>query len=355
MATFVKLPSGSWRAVVRRKGRYISETFHRREDARRWATAAESTIDRGGKPKSTRIADKRTLVDLIDLHIEDLKSVGKKIGRTKLDMLKMLKADPVGKSKFAELDRLPLIAFGKRRAKGGAGPVTVGMYIGTIKTVLISVAALHDIETKPDQVDVARVALTHLGLIGKSNERDRRPTDEELERLFLYFDTMNRLSLPMSRIMKFAIATAMRQDEICRIVWDDYLARTKMLIIRDRKDPRNKAGNDQRIPLLAASGFDAVALIEVQRELRRNAEQRIFPYNGKSISAAFTRACAKLAINDLRFHDLRHEGTSRLFELGLRIEQAALVSGHKDWKMLKRYTHLRPESIHDVLAGRTAA
>lgn len=146
MATFVRLPSGSWRAVVRRKGVYISETFHQCEDARRWATGAERTIDLGGKPKTTRIADKRTLADLVDLHIEDLKSVGKKIGRTQFDMLKMLKTDPVGNAKFAELDRLRLIAFGKRRARGGAGPVTLGMYIGTIKTILISVAALHDIE-----------------------------------------------------------------------------------------------------------------------------------------------------------------------------------------------------------------
>lgn len=355
MATFVRLPSGSWRAVVRRKGVYISETFHQREDARRWATGAERTIDLGGKPKTTRIADKRTLAHLVDLHIEDLKSVGKKIGRSKLSMLELLKADPVGKTKFAELDRLKLIAFGKRRAKGGAGPVTVGMYVGTIKTLLVSIAALHDIETRPDQVDVARAALAHLGLVGKSNERDRRPTGEELERLFHYFDTMERLTLPMSRIIKFAIATAMRQEEICRVVWDDYLPRTKMLVIRDRKDPRNKAGNDQKIPLLAAAGFDAVALVEQQRELRRNSEQRIFPYNSKSVGAAFRRACVKLAIIDLHFHDLRHEGTSRLFELGLRIEQAALVSGHKDWKMLKRYTHLRPESIHDILAGKTAA
>jgi hypothetical protein len=158
LATFVRLPSGSWRAVVRRKGVYISETFHQREDARRWATGAERTIDLGGKPKTTRIADKRTLAHLVDLHIEDLKSVGRKIGRSKLSMLELLKADPVGKTKFAELDRLKLIAFGKRRAKGGAGPVTVGMYVGTIKTLLVSIAALHDIETRPDQVDVARAA-----------------------------------------------------------------------------------------------------------------------------------------------------------------------------------------------------
>lgn len=332
---------------MRRKGRYISETFAKREDARRWATGAESDIDRGKMPRRVRVAGLKTLADLIDLHIADLQSVGKRIGRTKLDMLKMLKKDPIGKVAYASLDRLAIIAFGQRRAKGGAGPVTLGMYVGAIKTVLITVAALHDLETHPEQIDVARTALSHLGLVGKSKERNRRPTDEELQRLFDYYDAMDRLTIPMSRIIQFAIATAMRQDEICRVVWDDYNPRTRMLWIRDRKDPRCKDGNDQRIPLLAKAGYDAVALIEAQRPLRTNAQLRIFPHNGKSISASFTRACKALGIIDLHFHDLRHEGTSRLFEMGLQIQQAALVSGHKDWKMLKRYTHLRPESIHD--------
>ncbi len=55
---------------------------------------------------------------------------------------------------------------------------------------------------------------------------------------------------------------------------------------------------------------------------------------------------------DLHFHDLRHEGTSRLFENELVIHEAALVTGHKDWKMLRRYTHLQPESLHDIIARR---
>jgi site-specific recombinase XerD len=55
-----------------------------------------------------------------------------------------------------------------------------------------------------------------------------------------------------------------------------------------------------------------------------------------------------LKIIDLHFHDLRHEGTSRLFEAGFSIEQVALVTGHKDWKMLRRYTHLKPEGLHSV-------
>ena len=101
-------------------------------------------------------------------------------------------------------------------------------------------------------------------------------------------------------------------------------SRTKMLTIRDRKDPREKKGNDQRIPLLAVSGY-ALALIEEQRAIRSNEDGRIFPYNHKSV----TRACRMLRIEDPHFHDLRHEGTSRLFEAGFRIEQVSLVTGQR--------------------------
>ena len=69
--------------------------------------------------------------------------------------------------------------------------------------------------------------------------------------------------------------------------------------------------------------------------------ERIFPYSTDAISAAFTRACRFLGIEDLRFHDLRHEGISRLFEMGRTIPQAATVSGHRSWTSLKRYTHIR--------------
>jgi integrase len=67
----------------------------------------------------------------------------------------------------------------------------------------------------------------------------------------------------------------------------------------------------------------------------------IFPYNTDAISAAFTRACKLLGIEDLRFHDLRHDGISRLFEMGWNIPQVAVVSGHRSWQSLKRYTHIR--------------
>ena len=69
---------------------------------------------------------------------------------------------------------------------------------------------------------------------------------------------------------------------------------------------------------------------------------------------SFRRQCRDLKIDDLHFHDLRHEGTSRLFEMGFTIEQVALVTGHKDWKMLRRYTHLKPEMLHMRIASSAA-
>ena len=55
--------------------------------------------------------------------------------------------------------------------------------------------------------------------------------------------------------------------------------------------------------------------------------------------------CRKVKIDDLHFHDLRHEATSRFFEKGLNPVEVATITGHKDTKMLMRYTHLRAENL----------
>ena len=65
------------------------------------------------------------------------------------------------------------------------------------------------------------------------------------------------------------------------------------------------------------------------------------------MSKYFTEACRELKIPDLHFHDLRHEGTSKLFEEGYDIQEVSLVTGHKRWDNLKRYTNLKPESLHE--------
>lgn len=348
MATFKKLPSGNWRVQVRRKGSYISETFRRRADAQQWSLATEAAIDRGETPTKRGRKDPTTFGHLIDLHIDDLKEVGKAPRRSKAACLDALHAK-LGAIKIADLTRERVIQFAKDRRKEGAGPVTIGMDVGYIKLVISHAAAVHGVDISAEPIDLARIALKRLGLVGKGRERDRRPTDSELSRIIAYLDANPRQHIPVSRIVKFAVATAMRQDEICRILWADVDAVGRTVTVRDRKDPRDKRGNHQKVPLLNAVGFDAWALLQEQKP-SSGRRDRIFPYNPRSVGTAFRRACQELGIVDLHFHDLRHESASRYFEAGFSIEQVALVTGHKDWKMLKRYTNLRPEHLHRVAA-----
>jgi integrase len=347
VATFTRLKSGSRRVQVRRKGKYANNTFLRRKDAEEWALETERRIDRGEPAIACR--EVRTFGDLIRLHRADLQEVGKRIGRSKTASLTLLERR-LGRLRLSELDRERLIQFGKERAREGAGPVTLGIDLGYIKTILCHAAAVHGIVVSTDSINLARIALVRLDLVGKGDERDRRPTQDELDRLIAAFDSNPRQQIPLGRIIRFAVATATRQDEICRVEWADIDRDNKMLLIRDRKDPRRKNGNDQRIPLLDVSGYDAWTIVEEQRKFARSDAGRIFPYNGRSVGTAFRRQCRLLKIKDLHFHDLRHEATSRLFEAGFSIEQVALVTGHKDWKMLRRYTHLKPEQLHSAPA-----
>jgi len=74
-------------------------------------------------------------------------------------------------------------------------------------------------------------------------------------------------------------------------------------------------------------------------------EAPLFTYSLRGLSGAFLRLCRRLNIDNLHFHDLRHEATSRLFEKGLNPVEVATITGHKDTRMLMRYTHLRAEDL----------
>ena len=113
MATISKLPSSSWRAQVRRKGHYISDSFLRRGDAELWARTIEGKIDRG-EPIHAGAASAKTFGDLVDLHRNDLAEVGRKLGRSKAARLTALslRLRPL---KPSELNRERLIAFGRQR------------------------------------------------------------------------------------------------------------------------------------------------------------------------------------------------------------------------------------------------
>ncbi len=112
-------------------------------------------------------------------------------------------------------------------------------------------------------------------------------------------------------------------------------------MVRDMKNPGQKRGND----VLCDLPPEALQIIRAMPKT----DDRIFPFGADAISAAFTRACTLLGIEDLHFHDLRHDGISRLFEMDYTIPRAAAVSGHRSWTSLKRYTHL--EHVGDKYVG----
>jgi integrase len=142
-------------------------------------------------------------------------------------------------------------------------------------------------------------------------------------------------------VVRFAVLSAMRRGEIVRITWEDVDSDKRLVLVRNRKDPRKTQGNDERVPLLGA------AWTLVQAQPSKAVGGRIWPIHEQTLSKYFTLACRALSIPDLHFHDLRHDGVSRLFEAGFDIPEVALVSGHKSWKNLRRYTQLRPEDLHN--------
>lgn len=343
MPSFTKLPSGRWRIQIRRNRKSVSRTFRLRAEAERWATEQEARLYRGEAIGNHDSPSRGRLADLIDLHLTDMAELGKPAQRSKEATLLRLKAE-LGSVRLAHLTRERIIDFGRQRAKHGAGPATLAIDLSFISTVLQHAAAVYGCDVPTEQLRLGRAALLRLGLVGKAVERDRRPTPDELNRILLYFRMLGRWSIPMERVIKFAIASAMRQEEITRVLVEDFDPAGPSVLIRQRKHPREKATNSQVVPLVSDAGYDAVALIGEQLPAV-SPLGRIFPYNSRSIGAAFRRACIELQIDDLHFHDLRHEGISRLFEADWDIPQVAAVSGHKDWKMLQRYTHLRPSYI----------
>ena len=334
MASIIEV-KGKWRAQVRRKAHPVyTRTFESKTEAERWSRQLEVDIDRGLEAKPGR-SKGITVADLIDAY-RKLRERARPISDASTEhyTLKHLEHH-LGTRDAQRLTPQDLVGYCTARKDEGAGPYTCNMDIGKLGTVL-RYAALAVKVTLPDVVGQARPLLTHLGLIGGGGKRERRPTEDELQRVLAYLEQQH--GALYSDAVRFAVLTAMRRGEIARLRWADVDEAKKLVLVRDRKHPRKKVGNNEWVPLLG----DAWAV--VQRQDRSG--ERIFPLHESTLSKYFTWACRALSIPDLHFHDLRHEGTSRLFEAGYEVQQVALVTGHKDWRHLKRYTNLKPEDLH---------
>ncbi|WP_244477317.1 site-specific integrase [Methylobacterium sp. Leaf125] len=142
-------------------------------------------------------------------------------------------------------------------------------------------------------------------------------------------------------MIEFAIETAMRRGEVLRLRWCDVDTLKRTLHI-----PRAKNGHARTIPLTKR----AAELLDGQRLDDAPGDASVFPTTEDAVKMAWRRVMMRAPLPDFRYHDLRHEAISRFFEMGLTIPEVAVISGHRDTKMLMRYTHIRPEDIGRKLA-----
>lgn len=330
MASIIQI-KGKWRAqVFNPNGKRITKTHATKAAATTWARTIEGQIAEG-KPIE---ADAVTVGDLIKAY-RKLRDASRPISDSSNEHYTLKALDRLLGGKDARrLNTEDLVAYCKERRDEGAGPYTLNMDLSKLSTALRYVASAKNI-LLPDSVGLARPLLSHLGMIGGGGKRERRPTSDELERIVEHLS--NGRGVVYADAVLFAVATAMRRGEICRLLWADVDEAKRLVLIRDRKDPRKKVGNDQWVPLLPA----AWAVFQ-----RQPKGERIFAIEAGTLSKYFTESCRALAIPDLHLHDMRHEGTSQLFEQDYTIPQVALVTGHRKWDNLKRYTQLRPEGLH---------
>lgn len=330
---------GRWRAQIRRRGqREVSRSFKSKREAVAWARSIEHGADQGERLGG----GKARLSALLDAYRGARSDTGRPV-RPKSNEDYMLRhlARSLGHVRLDQLDTAALVDFARSRRRAGAGAYTVNMELSKLGTALRYACALAGIRYV-DPVAAARPTLHHFGLIGAGKKRERRPSPDEWTALLAAIRAL-KTDVPLEDIVLVAAVNAFRRGEIVRLRWADIDQESRTIVVRDRKHPREK--RDQVVPLIGGT------LDVLMRQPRREGEPRIFPFEAGTVSKLFKAAVDAAGIEDLRLHDLRHEAASVLFEAGWSIPEVAAVTGHEDWRHLRRYTQITPAAVAKKGAG----
>lgn len=333
--------SKSYLAQITRRGQMKTETktFKSRKTAQAWAKKREKEIDAdiaAGRTPQKRGAKRVTLGDAIDKYISESM---REIGKTKAQVLRTIREEyDISDMACDQIESHHIVSFVKdlHKRPGLTSSATALNYLSHLSAVFATARPMWGYPLDAQAMKDAQTVCATMGFTAKPEERTRRPTWEELDKLMEHFQqatAANPRAMPMHRIVAFAIFSTRRQAEILRITWEDYEREHQRVLVRKMKNPGQKGGVDTWVEL----PDPCCAIIDA---MPRKSD-RIFPFNSDTVSRRFTDACKYLGLEDLHFHDLRHEGTSRLAEMGRTVPQLAAVTGHKAWKSLERYTHVR--------------
>ena len=322
---------GKYRVQIRKKGeKSYSKTFDTLGEAKRWAKKMEGVTE--------SVAPTLSVAKMIGSYRDMRDKSGRPVEATASEhyVLNML-SERLGHLDALNISQQELVNFATERLKQ-CNEATVNQDLSKLGTVMRYTLAILGLPYT-DVVGGARPLLHHLRLIGPGAARTRRPTTDELERLFKYFrDHAHETHLKMEDIVRAAITVGLRRGELFRVEWKDLDDDRRMILVRDRKHPRQKKGNDQWVPLIGEA-WDVV-----QRQPRT--EARIFPFHPQTVSKYFKKACDVCGIFDLHFHDMRREAASTLLELGWHDRDVKLVTGHSS-KVFEVYAKPDPSYLHE--------
>jgi len=321
VATITKRGHQQWQAKIRKKGyKPVSKTFRTKARAERWARGIETEMesrvfqDRGK-------SDSTCFWELADRYLEEVLLKQRSINEAPY-RLATLRAEFERQALSSILSR-DVSAFRDKRLAIVSGA-------SVRKEVLLLRRMLEKASKEwgyflPHGNPVSRVSIPKEG-----PHRQRRLDSFEEEEIL---QIAKEYGGEMYSLIVLAIETAARRSELTRMKWDDVDLAKRTVLLRDTKN-----GEDRRVPL-------SIRACCTLRDMPRQLRGRVFMLRPSSVSQGFRRICRRAGVNDIRFHDLRHEATSRFFEQGLSIMEVACITGHKDSAMLSRYTHLRAEDL----------
>jgi len=331
-------------ARIRLGGRIVFEKtkiFDSRGKAYAWAENRE-LVAREEKPWLGARREAASVSASIDKYIAELEAMDR-ISADKKYLLRRLGRRDIGSIPMSDVDNATVFSFLQRMTiDEQREPSTTKKYFSYFRTFMRYARTAWSMEVLDDSSfsDIAYTA-TDSGLISEGKRINRRPLVREIAAMFDFWDATKSRGLrivPMKTILMFEIMSTRRISEIVTLRWDDYEPERKRILVRNLKDPRRRVVNEWSV-----LPDEAIEIIE---RMPRSHEF-IFPFKTRTIQTSFDRARYVVGAPDLRGHDLRHEGISRLFELGLGVEKVSLVSLHKRWETLQRYTHLSDVGIVD--------
>jgi integrase len=281
----------------------------------------ETKADRLDLPPDPKALERVTLRELIERYRDNV-TIRKRRAETEKIVLNAFLRDPICDHPISRLTTVHFAEYRDQRLKT-VKPSTLRRELGTIGH-LFTVARIEW------GLPIKRSPLADLRIEGTQDRRERRLRPGEWERLMEA--AKSRRNPHVIPIIILAVETGMRRGEILAMKWEHFDQGTRSLLI-----PETKNGHARIIPLSSSA---MSLLLELSRE-----GDRIFPMAPNAFRLSWQRVRDRAGLHGLHFHDLRHEAVSRFFERGLTIPEVALVSGHRDARMLFRYAHPMREAI----------